>query len=76
MTAAAQPALTAREAKARQAVLAAGELDTWRAKFRQYHTAADSCRCPDFQIRGMARGSIAACKHMLAWRLLAAREAA
>lgn len=68
-----QASLTSRELKARQAVLAAGELDVWRAKFEQYHTTADSCGCPDYQIRGVARGEIESCKHMIAWRLLLER---
>jgi hypothetical protein len=61
--------LTARETKARQLVLGDGALDGWAAKFVRYHTTATDCRCPDFQIRGR-RGEIAACKHILALRLL------
>ncbi len=70
------PAPSARELRARQAVLAAGELDTWRAKFDRYHTTRDECQCPDFQVRGVGRHEIEACKHMLALRLLEDREVA
>jgi len=69
------PALTARELKARQAVLAAGTLDAWRGKFERYHTTRDYCRCADFQVRGLTRHEIDACKHMLAMRLLQERGA-
>ena len=68
------PSLSSRELAARQVVLAAGELDAWRAKFERYHTRADWCGCPDYQMRGIGRGQIDACKHMIAFRLLAERE--
>ncbi|MCX6026833.1 MAG: hypothetical protein NTY23_11350 [Chloroflexi bacterium] len=75
MSAATSGELTSREAKARQAVLAAGELDAWAAKFERYHTTADDCQCPDYVIRGShGRGEIDACKHIIAKRLLAERE--
>lgn len=35
----------------------------------RYHTTENDCRCPDWQIRGVARREIPACKHQLALRL-------
>lgn len=64
-----------REELASQIVLADGELDTWLAKFEKYHTTEEDCQCPDFQIRGVGRHTIDACKHMLAFRLRAEGEA-
>jgi len=75
MTTAPIAALTSRQLKARQMVLAAGVLDDWQAKFEKYHTTIHSCLCPDFQIRGR-RNEITACKHMEAKKLLEARQAA
>jgi hypothetical protein len=69
-----ETALTARQLKARQVVLAAGTLDAWQAKFEKYGTTLSSCLCPDWQIRGR-RNEITACKHMEAKRLLEARQA-
>lgn len=63
------PPVNRRELEARQIVLAAGTLDTWRAKFEKYRTTRDDCDCPDRQFRGVE------CKHMLAWRMLAQERA-
>jgi hypothetical protein len=60
----------AREVRARQLVLAADELDAWAAKFKRYHTTTESCDCPDNTMRRPPGG----CKHILALRLIAARE--
>jgi hypothetical protein len=57
-----------REARARQAVLARGTLDVWRAKFDKYHTTAQSCMCTDYQVHWRQAGF--ECKHMIALRLL------
>jgi hypothetical protein len=63
-----ETALTARQLKARQVVLAAGELDAWQAKFEKYGTTIESCGCPDALYRHVV------CKHSLALRLLLARR--
>jgi hypothetical protein len=58
-----------REIRALEPVKAAEVLDSWRAKFDDYRTTADSCDCPDSLFRK------ADCKHRRAFRMLAAREA-
>jgi len=62
-----------REAQVDEVVAARDLLLLWRAKFERYHTTADYCRCPDFQIRGLCRHG-GPCKHILAWRRLRGGE--
>ena len=62
-----------REARARELLDAIDLVAHWRQRIKAYHTTAESCRCPDFQIRALARGEITHCKHQEAMRLLAER---
>lgn len=74
VTAAPGQPLSSRELRARQLVDALATADALRQKLTRYQTTADWCGCPDFQMRGIARDTIDACKHILAYRLLAERE--
>jgi len=58
-----------RENQVDEVIKARDVLALWRAKFEKYHTTADYCRCPDFQIRGLCRHQ-GFCKHILALRRL------
>ena len=58
-----------RENQVDEVIKARAVLALWGAKFEKYHTTADYCRCPDFQIRGLCRHE-GPCKHILALRRL------
>jgi hypothetical protein len=66
--------LTPREKKAHELIDALALGDAWAEKFKRYRTTAHSCECIDWLVRGRRRHEIEACKHMLAFRLLATRE--
>lgn len=69
-------AVSDREARARELMDALQLVAHWRQRIKAYRTTAESCGCPDFQVRGLARREIAACKHMTALRILAAEGVA